>query len=227
MRDLTLATSNNWKLGHFKECMMYYKTGIRIMPVLPEESIEVEETGKTLLENAKLKAMAYYNKYHREFLADDTGLFVTALNGWPGEHTKRELKGEYGPLIEKMKDITEMSKRTAHFNSSVVYIDNNGNYVCCNTSRAGFIAFDGKGSNGIYTEQVFIPNDSRIYYGSAEQREKLMHYTLGCDELSVDRFFHQIFQMNELYDNDKKITFLDVVKSGDAKDYNGQIFGGK
>ena len=53
-------------------------------------SIEVEETGQTLAENAALKAKAYRAQVpHMVVLADDTGVEIDALHGEPGIHVRR------------------------------------------------------------------------------------------------------------------------------------------
>jgi XTP/dITP diphosphohydrolase len=65
---------------------------VESLPDLPD----IEETGTTFLENAKLKA-AHYSRFIGDLtLADDSGLSVTALDGRPGLHSAR-----YAPTAEE------------------------------------------------------------------------------------------------------------------------------
>ena len=50
---------------------------------------EPEETGLTFAANAELKARAAADAGHHPALADDSGLWVNALNGDPGIHSAR------------------------------------------------------------------------------------------------------------------------------------------
>lgn len=91
MTDTTLyvATSNKGKLREFKAAAEQYQIFIETVPGLHE--IEPpEETGATIEENAKLKALVYSNTLPgRLVFADDSGLEVDALNGSPGVHSAR------------------------------------------------------------------------------------------------------------------------------------------
>ena len=51
--------------------------------------VEVEETGTTFAENAKLKAEAVCSASGLPAIADDSGLCVDALGGAPGVYTAR------------------------------------------------------------------------------------------------------------------------------------------
>lgn len=73
-----LATSNTGKIERFKNLLKQVDKNIEVYTSvdLNIEAIDVEETGKTLSENAKLKASAYFGKVDMPILANDTGFFV-------------------------------------------------------------------------------------------------------------------------------------------------------
>ena len=50
---------------------------------------EIEETGSTLEENAKIKADFVYHKYGLNCFSDDSGLEIEALDGAPGVYSAR------------------------------------------------------------------------------------------------------------------------------------------
>jgi XTP/dITP diphosphohydrolase len=53
------------------------------------DPIDVEETGETFLENARLKAVAYAKHHGVWTIGEDSGLCVPALNGQPGVYSAR------------------------------------------------------------------------------------------------------------------------------------------
>ncbi len=73
-----LATSNTGKIDRFKKLLEHAVAGIEVFTPqsLHIASIEVDETGSTLAENAKLKASAYFGKVDMPILANDTGFYV-------------------------------------------------------------------------------------------------------------------------------------------------------
>lgn len=76
MKKILVATNNAGKVERYRKLLR----GVAITLVTPKdlgiEIIEVEENGKTLAENAELKARAYFGKTDLPILANDTGFFV-------------------------------------------------------------------------------------------------------------------------------------------------------
>ena len=85
---------------------------------------EVEETGDTLLENARLKAMALCEAAGAAAVADDTGLVVDALGGAPGVWSAR-YAGEdatYDDNVTKLlAELGDSTERHARF-ETVAYV---------------------------------------------------------------------------------------------------------
>src|SRR5581483_5409832 len=90
MRKLLIATHNRGKRKEYSEIL---KDVPFELVTLDDVGIEddVEETGKTFEENARLKATTYANQSGLLTLADDSGLEVDALGGAPGSYSKRYL----------------------------------------------------------------------------------------------------------------------------------------
>ncbi|MFA6436577.1 MAG: non-canonical purine NTP pyrophosphatase, partial [Candidatus Gracilibacteria bacterium] len=94
MEPFLIATAN---LGKFKEIA----TALESLPYrflslkdLGFEGQQVEETGTTHEENARLKAEFFYQKTGVLTLGEDSGLEVEALQGELGLHTRRFGAGE-------------------------------------------------------------------------------------------------------------------------------------
>ena len=96
---------------------------------------QAEENGTTFLENAEIKAIYWAKKLNRPVLAEDSGICIDALKGYPGVYTKRcieHLKPGtnididnpaelYPTLLELIKKNGQ--KNTAHWISAMVYVD--------------------------------------------------------------------------------------------------------
>ena len=90
MRQLVLATKNKGKIVEFERLLNQHAQSIKVLgltdfPDMPE----VAESGKTLSENAKLKAKSISVFTNLPCLADDSGLFIDALAGDPGIYSAR------------------------------------------------------------------------------------------------------------------------------------------
>ena len=90
MRQLVLATKNKGKIVEFERLLNQHAQSIKVLgltdfPDMPE----VAESGKTLSENAKLKAKSISIATNLPCLADDSGLFIDALAGDPGIYSAR------------------------------------------------------------------------------------------------------------------------------------------
>ncbi|MBI4673520.1 MAG: XTP/dITP diphosphatase [Chloroflexi bacterium] len=160
---LLIATHNRGKLSEYAE----------ILEGLPFELVtlddvgiadDVEETGATLLENARLKALTYARQSGLRALADDSGLEVDALGGEPGVYSKRyagESKSDAernAYVLEKMRGVPQ-AKRTARFRCAIVIADAQGQTWTSEGTCDGEIAFEARGTNGFGYDPIFIVNE--------------------------------------------------------------------
>jgi XTP/dITP diphosphohydrolase len=82
---LVIASGNAGKLREFSALLAELPWLVRPQP----EGLEVEETGATFAENARIKAQAVARHTGCWALADDSGLAVDALGGAPGVYSAR------------------------------------------------------------------------------------------------------------------------------------------
>ena len=109
MRKLVLATKNIGKIAEFERLLSQFTPDIKVLglsdfPDMPE----VVESGKTLNENARLKAKAICEFTKLPALADDSGLFIDALAGQPGIYSARWAGFE--GVDAKMRDLANINK---------------------------------------------------------------------------------------------------------------------
>ena len=88
--EIVIATHNNDKLQELLKAFNHHFDGVKLLTLndFPEVE-EIVEDGKTLEENALIKAKEVFNITGIPALSDDTGLEVDALNGAPGVYTAR------------------------------------------------------------------------------------------------------------------------------------------
>lgn len=160
---LLVATGNNHKLEEFRRIL----APLGIEAVAPADigvSLDVDETGETFAENARLKAEALRERAGMGVVADDSGLCVDALGGRPGVQSARYL-GENTPHAEKIKGLLREladvpdQRRTARFVSAICCVLADGTLLECEGVCEGAIAHTPQGDGGFGYDPVFLVED--------------------------------------------------------------------
>ena len=176
---LVLATQNPKKLKEMNEILSHL--GVEVVSEAElGVRIEVEETGETFTDNARLKATAVMQATGLPAVADDSGLCVDALNGGPGVYSARfggeglDDKGRYTLLLEMLRGQTD---RAAHFHTSIVCAFPNGDELVCEGECPGTIAFAPMGEGGFGYDPVFFVPELRKTFGqlTAEEKASVSH----------------------------------------------------
>ena len=134
----------------------------------PADVPDVEETGETLEENARLKAVALRRATNTASIADDTGLEVDALGGDPGVRSAR-YAGEQATYEENVdKLLGELEGRTdrrARFATVALLSLPDGTELWARGVVEGAIAEHPVGEGGFGYDSVFIPmeGDGRTF----------------------------------------------------------------
>lgn len=109
----------------------------------------------SLEEIAEHSALWAFEKTGEALFVDDSGLFVKALQGFPGPYSSFVFRtlGWQG-LLKLMEGINE---RQAHFKSVVAYVDASGKAQSFTGRCDGIITTEGRGSAGFGFDPVFVP----------------------------------------------------------------------
>jgi XTP/dITP diphosphohydrolase len=130
----------------------------------PPDVPDVEETGTTLEENARMKAVAICSATGEPAIADDTGLEVDALDGAPGVRSAR-YAGEhasYGDNVAKLLAAlagVPPERRTARFTTVAVARFPDGREVAALGDVSGTIAEKARGGEGFGYDPLFVPDE--------------------------------------------------------------------
>ena len=143
-------------------------------------SIEIEENGTTLAENALIKAKTIAEICNMPTISDDSGLEVDYLDGAPGVYTAR-YAGEGcsdDDNIDKLLaalDGVEKEKRTARFVSAVcLYMPDGRNTVCRGTCE-GWIGYERIGDGGFGYDPVFMVGETSYSQMTPEAKDAISH----------------------------------------------------
>lgn len=184
---LLLATQNKHKVEEFSRILA--PMGWEILPqeaVCPE--LDVEETGTTFAENARLKAMALYRATGFPTVADDSGLCVDALDGAPGVYSARyageghDSDANIDKLLQELRDVPP-EKRTAHFVCSICLVFHERDILTCEGRCTGTIGFERHGSDGFGYDPVFMVGERSFAELSGEEKDKISHRGIALREL--------------------------------------------
>jgi XTP/dITP diphosphohydrolase len=163
---MVLATANPDKAAEIV-ALVTDTVGDRVELVARPSSVgEVEETGATLEDNARLKAMALVEATGLPAIADDTGLEVDALGGAPGVYSSR-YSGEHASYDDNVAKLLEElaaagastpEARRARFRTVAMVCFPGGREVAAHGVVEGAIAPQRRGRGGFGYDPVFVPD---------------------------------------------------------------------
>ena len=173
---LVLASANPDKVKEIRELL----AGFEVLP-RPTDLPDVDETGATLEDNARLKAVAVADATGEAAVADDTGLEVAALDGAPGVRTSR-FAGEtatYADNVAKLVTVLDgVDDRRARFRTVALVRFPDGREVVAEGSVDGTIAGEPRGTEGFGYDPLFVPDegDGRTFAEmTAAEKHDLSH----------------------------------------------------
>ena len=124
-RRIVLASNNSGKVREINQLLADW--GIEVLPQKNLGVPEIEETGRTFVENALLKARNATQHTGLAAIADDSGIEVDALDGAPGIYSARFAgvgasdKDNLQKLLQELQDVP-VEKRMARFQCLMVYM---------------------------------------------------------------------------------------------------------
>ncbi|MCK4385292.1 MAG: XTP/dITP diphosphatase [candidate division Zixibacteria bacterium] len=178
---IVLATNNTHKIEEIKDILSGPQLEILTLNDF-KDFPKIEETGKTLEENAILKAKVIYQFTKVISLADDSGLEVDALSGAPGVRSSRfagkhcSYKDNNVKLLSLMKNIP-WEKRGATFVCVVAIAKDVDNIKTVRGEVRGIITTEEKGESGFgYDPLFYLPElDKTFAQLSFEEKNKKSH----------------------------------------------------
>jgi XTP/dITP diphosphohydrolase len=171
-RVIFFATNNVNKFHEARRVLAEYNVAVGMLRV---KSLEVQS--ESLEEIATASALDAFEKCRLPIIVEDAGLFVDALNGFPGPYAAYAYKtvGNQG-LLRLMKNV---EARNAHFESVVAYFSAElESPVCFHGEVLGEIAEEerrGNSRSGFGFDPVFKPLNSGKTFAEMTIAQKNEH----------------------------------------------------
>nr|WP_312576859.1 RdgB/HAM1 family non-canonical purine NTP pyrophosphatase [Sedimentibacter sp.] len=181
-RKVILSSGNKHKVKEIKKILADMPFDVVSKDEIGFEGFDVIEDGETLEENALKKAVELRKLVKGIIIADDTGLFVDALDGEPGVYSAR-YAGENVSYIENnnlllrnLKNVPA-EKRTAYFKTVVAVVLEEGNHFMAEGICKGKIDFEPRGKNGFGYDPLFIVEgtDKTFSEMTDDEKNKISH----------------------------------------------------
>lgn len=179
---IVLASNNQGKIREFQSLLTPFQ--LEVISQAELNVSEIEETGKTFIENAILKARHAAKETGLPALADDSGLVVNALHGAPGIYSARYAGKEASSsnnikkLLHELKD-TPDEKRDAFFYCVLVFMqhDQDPTPIVCEGKWQGKILHAPQGEQGFgYDPVFFVPSKNKSAAQlTSEEKNSMSH----------------------------------------------------
>ncbi len=190
--DFILATNNMKKLAEMQRILSPLGINVVTAKMLGITLPEVVEDGDTFEANAKIKAESACKITGLPAIADDSGLCVDCLDGYPGIYSARfaniEIHGgecvdnernaddedNNNLLLKKLKGV-EKEKRTAYYVCAICCIFPDGKEITVRGECHGHIGFERDGNAGFGYDPLFIINGKSFGKYEGEEKDKISH----------------------------------------------------
>ena len=192
MKKIIMATNNTGKINELKKYIKGYEIVSQNEAGIID--LDVEENGNTFEENAIIKANSIKKYVENSYIiAEDSGICIDALNGYPGVKTKRaameELKKDVTDeqrnsfILEKMK---KNSNRKVVWQTVIALIEENGKLTTFSGEIEGKIVYEAVGKNGFGFDPIFYIEEEKrtLAQMSSEEKEKYSARKIAVDKLN-------------------------------------------
>jgi XTP/dITP diphosphohydrolase len=157
---LVVATRNPKKLHEIRTICVGWP--VQWLPSDQAPWPEVEETGTTYLDNARLKAHAAARATANTALAEDSGIEVAGLDSRPGPRSAR-YAGESASDLENLRELIEELRglpeeaRRGTYRCMVVVAWADGHDMWAEGACDGTLLLEPRGSGGFGYDPIFVP----------------------------------------------------------------------
>ncbi len=214
INKIILATSNKDKIREITFILKDLSDlSIELVPVNSiVKNWSVKESGKTIAQNAILKALKCVELTNEWSIAEDTGLLVQELGGLPGVKSSR-FAGENATYADNCKLLLEKLRNTknrkASFLTIAVLASPQKEIFAASGEISGVILKKEKGLNGFGYDPVFKPDGSKKTFAKMtfEEKNAISHRAKAFSKLK-----ELIIKLNEKpdrIDKDHDLLILD------------------
>lgn len=185
---IILASDNKGKIKEIKELYKNYEVlSLKEMEEITGRRLEVFEEQDTFEKNALEKCNCLYDlvkDYDQNVIcmADDSGISIDGLNGFPGVHTARWMAADdHTKNIELLKKMDGNINRGCHYTTAIAIVTKNLEKVCSYTLD-GTMTTECIGDNGFGFDEIFmLSNNLTLAQIPTEEKYKISPRTKALE----------------------------------------------
>tara|TARA_A100001011_G_scaffold308714_1_gene324464 strand:+ start:2831 stop:3406 length:576 start_codon:yes stop_codon:yes gene_type:complete len=182
---LIFATHNTYKVEELKQLIPKSIDLLSLNDIGCD--LEIKETGKSLEENAKIKADFIRFKYGLDCFADDSGLEIEVLDGAPGVRSARYAgpQRDVQANIEKVWEELNGIRYPKAWFRSVFFVHFCGKKYQLSGSVEGSIIYEKRGTKGFGYDPIFVPKGYKKTFAELGEdvKNKISHRAIAAGEL--------------------------------------------
>jgi XTP/dITP diphosphohydrolase len=181
---ILIATGNKGKFTEIANLLS--EINLKSVGAFDYNLAEPEENGVDFAQNSLIKARYYAKNTNLIALADDSGLCIDLLDGYPGIHSarwavddrtgKKDFNLAFQRIVEKLKekniDISKDKVKANFVCNLTIFNPKNDKYYSFEGRVDGAITFPPRGINGFGYDPIFIANIFRQTFGEVTEIEK-------------------------------------------------------
>ena len=165
---LVIASGNQGKIAEFKKLLDDFPFELMTQPV----GFEIEETGSTFMENARIKAIAVSQVTGNLSLADDSGLSVESLGGAPGIYSSRYANSDEKRIEKLLAELKPFQNRKAKFECALCIASGGKALIEVSGFCEGLITLSPRGANGFGYDPIFEVSGLGETYAEMNHEQK-------------------------------------------------------
>ncbi len=179
MDKLVFASANKGKIKEMRELLV--PAGIELLTLSDIGFTgDIEETGKSFEENARIKAFAICKFCGLPAVSDDSGICIDALDGGPGVYSARYLGADTpyeikNPLLLELLKEVPPKLRTARYECCVCCVFPDGRELVTHGVCEGVIGDEPRGDNGFGYDPIFFVGDKSMAELTDDEKNRISH----------------------------------------------------
>lgn len=184
MEEIIIASGNKGKIKEAQEILKEFKViSIKKLGI----DVDVEEDKETFEENAIKKAETIAKELNGKMcIADDSGIEIEYLDGFPGVRTKRWHQGSDRErnlaILEKMQGVLK-ENRKIDFVTAIALSDGNKT-ICQKGVLSGYVSESIRGENGFGFDEIFeLENGKTLAELSNEEKNKISARRIAIEKI--------------------------------------------
>lgn len=184
MKEIIIASGNKGKIKEAQEILKEFKViSIKELGI----DIEVEEDKESFEGNAIKKAETIAKELNGKMcIADDSGIEIEYLDGFPGVRTKRWHQGSDRErnlaILEKMQGV-EKSNRKIDFVTAIALSDGKKT-ICKKGIISGYVSESIRGENGFGFDEIFeLENGKTLAELSNKEKNEISARRIAIEEI--------------------------------------------